>query len=504
MLRALADRLWGRSLRRQLVAGVALVHLVLMTIFVFDLVQRQRRFLLEAAERRVVAQAAMAARSSVHLVISNDLAGLGEVFESLATDPTVRYAFVVDPRGQVVAHTDAARSGRFLQDAASLAVLGGERAAHVVGRGRGLITAAAAIEVGDRPLGWVFVARDVTSDEAHLRYVTKSGLVYTVIAILAGTVLALALSRTVTRQLRLLLAGARRVAQSRLDEPVPVVTHNEVGEVSVEFNEMTRKLREYTEERERLLAELRLAVQARDEFLSIASHELKTPLTALDLQVSVALRSLHRAGDAATPMRDTEKRLQSVSRQVARLTSLVQNLLDVSRVTSGRMTLARGSCDLSDVVRVVVARTQALVAHARSELTTRLDGPVVGSWDRDKLEAVVENLLTNALKYGEGKPIDIALECTRDVARLVVRDRGIGISEEAQQRIFGRFERAVSLSHYGGFGLGLWIAREVVDAHGGRITVVSREGDGSTFSVELPRGALTDAAVPRAAEVARS
>ncbi len=120
-------------------------------------------------------------------------------------------------------------------------------------------------------------------------------------------------------------------------------------------------------------------------------------------------------------------------------------------------------------------------------MTFTTAGPLVGNWDRGGLEQLLSNLISNALKYGEGKPVDVIIESDAHFARVVVKDRGIGISAEDQARIFDRFERAGSVRHYGGFGLGLWISRRVVQALGGAIRVESAPGQGSTFTVELPR-----------------
>jgi signal transduction histidine kinase len=260
---------------------------------------------------------------------------------------------------------------------------------------------------------------------------------------------------------------------------------------------IARELREAEIRRERRLAEERLrlseqelrnAVQTRDEFLSIASHELRTPLTPLTLQLQSALRLLRRPGDGErTGQRELGTKIDSCLRHVERLRMLIGNLLDVTRITSGRMMLTRTEQDLRIVVRSVVRR----VVETMRSAEVHIHGPesVVGYWDEGGLESVVVNLLSNAIKYGEGKPIDIAVERVGDRARLSVVDRGMGIPEEAQSRIFDRFERAVPAEHYGGFGIGLWVVRQVVEAHGGTIQVVSRPGEGSTFAVELPLGA---------------
>jgi signal transduction histidine kinase len=237
-------------------------------------------------------------------------------------------------------------------------------------------------------------------------------------------------------------------------------------------------------ELERTLSDLRCAVKVRDDFLSIASHELKTPLTSLLLEVQLLQRLLKRGMPQETP--DLETRVHGIARQVTRLTKLTDALLDVSSLTTGKMILSRETVDLREVLDAVLVRSEELIRQSGSTVSVRSES-VQGSWDRIRVESVVTNLILNAVKYGEGKPIEIELDGPGERARLVVRDHGIGIPSEEQARIFEKFERAVPLRHYGGFGLGLWIARQVILAHGGQIRCESQLGRGSTFTVDVPR-----------------
>ncbi|QRK11795.1 GAF domain-containing protein [Archangium violaceum] len=228
------------------------------------------------------------------------------------------------------------------------------------------------------------------------------------------------------------------------------------------------------------------AIRLREEFLAIASHELRTPVTALLLQVQRLQGALARDPQALSPER-LRHGLEVVDRQVKRQMSLVNDLLDVSRLGEGRLAPRPEPLELTALVRDVVTRFEPELARTGSLLALRAPAPVPGSWDRPRLEQVVTNLVSNAVKYGQGNPIDITVEAGEGRAHIIVRDAGIGIAPEHLERVFGRFERAVSERHYGGFGLGLWIAREILEAMGGRITVSSQLGVGSTFRVELPR-----------------
>jgi PAS domain S-box-containing protein len=233
----------------------------------------------------------------------------------------------------------------------------------------------------------------------------------------------------------------------------------------------------------RLYHEAQESIRMRDEFLSVASHELRTPLTSLNLitqsLVSQRLQSspemLHR-------------KLRLVQRQAQRLTRLIDEILTVSRIQGEHLELHREEVDLVSVVREVADSLGEDLLHAGCEFRLKVDAaaPVRGFWDPSSLDVVVTHLLTNAIKFGAGRLISTEIETDDGLVRLIVSDKGIGIPPEKRPHIFERFERAVSSSHYGGLGLGLYIVREIVESHGGSVRVESHPGAGSTFIVELP------------------
>ncbi len=231
-------------------------------------------------------------------------------------------------------------------------------------------------------------------------------------------------------------------------------------------------------------AELERAVRARDDFLSVASHELKTPITSLQLYVQGILRTKEKGG--LTP-EQLNTRLLRVQDQCHRLEKLVNNLLDVSRAEEKSAVLHHEEFDLATLVAETAERFAEEFARARCHVTVDTVDPVRGAWDRMRMEQLVTNLLQNAVRYAPGCQVEISVREEGEEARLVVRDDGIGIPESEHERIFERFAQAESRQFAGGFGLGLWIVRQVAQAHGGQVTLASRPGEGAAFSIVVPR-----------------
>ena len=240
----------------------------------------------------------------------------------------------------------------------------------------------------------------------------------------------------------------------------------------------------------RMYAIVRRAVEMREEFLSIASHELKTPLTSLQIAVDALSRRAVTRDDGASPR--YLALLAGVERSTERLVQLVNDLLDVTRLTSGRLRLTREEVDGAALVRSVVASFGEKLGKAACTVSIHADEPCTGMWDASRLRQIVSHLLANAIKYGGRRPIEISVRCSTNRLLLSVRDHGIGIAAEARERIFGKFERAVPERNYGGFGLGLWIVQQIVSALDGEIFVESEPDSGSTFSVNLPRYPVSD------------
>ncbi len=244
--------------------------------------------------------------------------------------------------------------------------------------------------------------------------------------------------------------------------------------------------------------------RTREEFFAVALHELRTPLTSMGLQLHALKRWAARATQPVQPS-ELQQRLVEVEQGMARLNRLSDYLLDISRMREGRIVLERQKCDVCEVAKGVVER----IADERRELGIQLtfegSGQMDGQWDRARLEQIVSNLVTNAVKYGGGKPVVVTCNADEGQATLTVRDQGPGISPEDQELLFHRFFRG-RRSDADGFGLGLWIVQQLVSLHEGKVSVKSELGKGSTFTVVLPRkveaGAPASASAKPAPETA--
>ena len=235
-------------------------------------------------------------------------------------------------------------------------------------------------------------------------------------------------------------------------------------------------------EMSRLYKNAREGIRARDEFLNIAAHELRTPLTSLQLQVQLLRRMAKKEIDRGK----LERALDASEMQVKRLTKLINNLLDVSRISNKKLILEKEKTDLHEVIEEVLARLENAYKTSGSRIKVVNGKKVTGLWDKSKIDQVATNLISNAIKYGEGKPISVIVDGTKERAELIVRDHGIGIKKADKERIFDRFARSHVAKKYGGLGLGLYITKQIVTAHGGSIAVKSMPKKGTEFTVRLP------------------
>ncbi|MCV4286291.1 hybrid sensor histidine kinase/response regulator [Pseudomonas capsici] len=275
--------------------------------------------------------------------------------------------------------------------------------------------------------------------------------------------------------------------KSKVNVFVELYRQRKAVKMQVEALEQSRQEQEALLKRlQATQGELEHAIRMRDDFMSIVSHEVRTPLNGLILETQ--LRKLHLAKDntSAFTLDKLRGMVERDERQIQSLIRLIEDMLDVSRIRTGKLSIRPNAFDLSELVGQLLENFAAQIAATESTVTLFADETVIGVWDEFRIEQVVANLLTNAMRYGARKPIEVRVYCADGEARVEVVDQGIGISEENQKRIFQQFERVTAKHAVAGLGLGLFISEQIVLAHGGRIVVESEEGKGSTFRVCLP------------------
>lgn len=283
---------------------------------------------------------------------------------------------------------------------------------------------------------------------------------------------------TTLASLRILRAFSPAGNVSLLERPFRSLTLVSVLQVAV------RARRRQYQMRDLLDAQVK-ATNIRDEFISIASHELKTPLTSLKLQSQIT--KMH-SRDGANPLsqESVSKFVNLTNTQVDRLTRLVEDMLDVSRIGSQKFLLEKSSFDLQLLAEEILDRLSSQLEAVGCVVEMKKAGPVIGAWDRYRIEQIFYNLLTNAMRYAPGKPIEMEVFQENSQAVIKVTDHGTGIAKENHEKIFLRFERAVASRNISGLGLGLYICRQIAEAHQGTISVISEKGEGASFEVKLP------------------
>jgi len=224
------------------------------------------------------------------------------------------------------------------------------------------------------------------------------------------------------------------------------------------------------------------ATSIRDEFISIASHELKTPLTSLKLQTQMTRRQISRP--EAMTSEKMKKQLDYTVHQIDRLDKLVDDMLDISRINTGKLIIHKAKFNLSELLCELIERFTPQFEAAGCTIKTNIEPNVIGDWDTYKIEQVINNLFSNAIRYSPKKMITVGLKIVDTNAVMNVKDKGIGIESDNLERIFERFERVSST--VSGLGLGLYITRQILDLHNGSIKAESEIGKGSNFIIHLP------------------
>lgn len=255
----------------------------------------------------------------------------------------------------------------------------------------------------------------------------------------------------------------------------------------LDFKREEKKYLKKIADEKKLREDAENAIKARDEFLAIASHELKTPLTTIALRLQSTLDSILNQTLANFSGEKMVSSLNGAQQQTKRLQSLIKDLLDFSLITQGKLNLELKESDLNQIVTSTIERFEDQLEIANCSLKLETSKPIIGLWDQIRIEQAISNLITNAIKYGEGSPIEVKVIRSSDSsAKISVLDNGIGIEPKLQKAIFGRFQRGTKDAKFRGLGVGLFIVKQIVDAHHGKISVKSKLKKGSQFTIELP------------------
>jgi signal transduction histidine kinase len=289
-----------------------------------------------------------------------------------------------------------------------------------------------------------------------------------------GLYFSLVISRRISRPIIELAESARAIGKG--EKPKHVETN------IFEVNEVNDALINAAHERDLADEKARIAIELRDNFLSIASHELKTPLTSMNLQSQIISKMIENPDRMS--LEKLHKSVTTINSQMKRLTRLIDDLLDISRITAGKLDINKEHLDLSLLTKEIVSYFEGV---SKTSKITFIDSSVEGNFDRNRMEQVITNLVSNAIKYGDGNPISVEVSREQDFAVVKVKDNGIGIDPKDQNRIFERFERLVSNNDVSGLGLGLWIVHKIITQLEGKISVHSEGlGKGTTFTVKVP------------------
>jgi signal transduction histidine kinase len=469
----------GMSIKTKLIMGVALVHLVLMTIFVLDMVQRQRVFLLQEANTVAIKQARLTAAAAASWVLSDDLSGMEEVLEtSRHDDSPLRYALIADPDGLVLAHTDHHLAGKYLTDKMSLEALNSAYKPKVWHTDSQTIHASAPIVVGKRTIGVVLLGLNTAPTYAHLQYVSRSGFLYTLVAIGAGTLFAWLLARYILRQLSLLLAGVDRLRDDRLDLSIPIIHNDEIGRVGQALNRAMAALRHSRDAIEREVAERRRAEQdirylsqkligSSEEERKRIGHDLHDELGQMITSFQFGLQSM--AGMLA---HDAEKAIRLCGRLALQAEKMGEA---IHRIASFLWPATLEHLGLAVAIRSYLDEVNQSLPQLRISFTTNLDKRL-----SPHLELVcfriVQEAVSNVTRHSSADSLDLRLLARDGWLSLEIHDDGGGFSPQ---------DESEHMCAKGG-GIGLLGMRERAESLGGSLRVESAPGQGCRLVARIP------------------
>jgi len=507
---------WSASIRRQLIGGIVLVHAVLMSLFVFDLVERQRTFLHQEQVERSMSLAQGLARNSTSWVLASDIVGMQEVVSAFASYPDLRYAMIVDMNGRVLAHTDKTKVGRFASDDISARLRTAAQDGTVLVSDARVIDLAAPVRANNRTIAWARLSTGLDHAQEGLQVVTVKGVFYTLVAIAVGTLFAMLMARGLTRSLYRLLKVAEATRDGRRDLRAQVDETNETGRLSVAFNRMLDALAD-SEHRlqalngvleQRVLertAELAAANEEVRNFAYIVSHDLRAPLVNVqgfcgelrysmdDLRAALAEHGKDLAPAGRTRLADIldgdmPEALRFIDNAIRKMDAQINAVLKLSRL--GRNESRLEHLDLDAMVRSLADTMHHEIRKDAGTIEVEPLPYIVA--DRTAVDQIFGNLLSNAVKYLEpGRPARLRIWADQAEAgtTIHVEDNGRGMAAEDIPRAFELFRR-VGRQDTQGEGMGLAYVQTLVRRYHGRIWCDSVAGVGTTFHVFLPPLAL--------------
>jgi len=492
---------WYKSIRRQLILGIALVHAVLMTIFVVDLTERQRHFLQQESIQRSLAIAEMLAANSSSWVLASDVVGLTEILSYQMHYPGVQYALVTSMSGQVLAHTDSQWIGRYLIDEPSQKLFiptESPPTTQLLFQNEHYLDIAAPILASGKLIGWVKVGVSLAGVIQNLQIVTRDGLIYMILAILIGIFFAIVMANSLTAGLKQLLLAIERVKLGEREVRADETRLDEIGYLAKGFNAMIYAVKESDEKMKEAKQVAEAANVAKSQFIANMSHELRTPLNAV-IGYSEMLQEEYDVLNPEEVLSDLGK----INTAGKHLLNLINDVLDLSKIESGKMEIFNETFDILKMVRNVISTIEVLVKQHHNQLEFYHDIKVDLMYsDLTKIRQILLNLLSNASKFTENGTVQLSVTTfERDDMmwiNFVISDNGIGIPEDKQKFLFQAFKQVdgSTTRKYGGTGLGLIISKRFVEMMGGTITLQSTPGQGTAFTVTLP----TKIAIPQPQE----
>lgn len=478
------------SIRRRLVVSIAVVHAVLMTLFVADLIHRQLVFLKGQSHTRAVGLARVIAVNSVSWVLADDVRGLSEVVRSLRSHPHLMYAMVVDPRGQVLAHTDRDRIGYYVSDPLSMDILSGPPALRTVVESTRMVEVATPVMAQNRVIGWARVALDQQEEIANIHSTMVEGIFYILSAIVVGTVCALWISRRLTNDFLQLGEAVDQMRKGKreiksLDQPA-----QEIARVEQAFVAMAETIWRREDELRHTISQLAASNTDLERFAYIASHDLQEPLRTVVGFAQLLEKRYKGKLDA-----DADQFIEFIVEGGKRMSMQIQGLLDFSRIDAKGQ--AFKNLDLEPVVQGALDNLADAIRQSGAEITV---GPMPRVHGDDiQLMLLVQNILSNAIKFRKPDEVPrIRVEAAQHdgMAEIRISDNGIGIDPSRADEIFMIFRRLHKSSQYSGRGIGLAICRRIVERHGGRILAEPQPEGGTCFVCTLPLAIEDEDSVP--------